>query len=205
MKYYKSVNMKTTNTLIWNRSVINILITLAAGALVFSTLTACSDKSKPNVELIQDMMESPAIKPQEYDETSPNHSGMRVPPEGTQPVGFTPYRYAADIAGAAKNKNPLAGDFSEATLKIGIKYYSTNCALCHGDKGEGGEKLSIGEKMALKPPSMISSKMRDWTDGQIYHVISVGQGLMGSYASQIPQNYRWQVVNYIRNLQKENK
>jgi len=175
------------------------------GLLLALVLTSCSDKSKPNRELIQDMMESPAIKSQEYDETSPNHSGMRVPPEGTQPVGFTPYRYKADIAGAVKNKNPLAGDFSEDSLKTGIKYYVTNCALCHGNNGEGGAQLSIGEKMALKPPSLLSNKMRDWTDGQLYHVISIGQGLMGSYAAHIPQKYRWQVVNYIRTLQNQNQ
>ncbi len=183
----------------------NFIIICVAGALALSTLTSCKNSAVPNVELIQDMMESPAIKPQEFDETSPNHSGMRVPPEGTQPVGFVPYRYAKDIAGAAKNKNPLVGDFSEATLKVGIKYFITNCALCHGQNGEGGEKSSIGEKMALKPPSLLSSKITGWTDGQIFHVITMGQGVMGPYASHIPQKYRWQVVNYIRTLQKENK
>ena len=183
----------------------NILIALVAASLGLTLLSGCTDHSQPNVELIQDMMESPAIKAQEYDESSPNHSGMRVPPEGTQPVGFKPYRYAKDAVGAAKNPNPLAGDFSEAALKTGLKYYTTNCALCHGDHAEGGEKLSIGQKMALKPPLLTSDKIRGWTDGQIYHVISVGQGMMGPYASHIPQRYRWQVVNYVRTLQKENK
>ena len=110
---------------------------IIAGTFLLSALVGCSDKTKPNVELIQDMMESPAIKPQEYDESSPNHSGMRVPPDGTQPVGFTPYRYAADPSGAVKNQNPMTGDFSEANLKVGLKYFVTNCAVCHGDKGEG--------------------------------------------------------------------
>lgn len=190
-----------------NRSTINILMTLAAGVFVTATLTSCTDHSKPNVELIQDMMESPAIKPQEFDESSPNHSGMRVPPEGTQPVGFTPYRYATDMAGAAKDPNPFAGNMTEETLKVGLKYYTTNCTICHGQHGEGAEaaKSSVGEKMALKPPSLLSDKIRGWTDGEIYHVITMGQGVMGPYASHIPQRYRWQVVNYIRHLQKENK
>ncbi len=183
----------------------NILMTLVAGSLVVSVLSSCKDHSKPNIELLQDMMESPAIKPQEYDETSPNHSGMRIPPEGTQPQGFTPYRYAKDIEGAAKNKNPIEGDFSEESLKVGIKFYVTNCAICHGDQGEGSEKVSVANTMALKPPSLLTPKIKNWTDGQLYHVITVGQGVMGPYASHIPQKYRWQVVNYIRTLQKENK
>ena len=185
---------------------IKMLMIFAAGATVLATLTSCTNIAKPlpNVELIQDMMESPAIKPQEFDEFSPNHSGMLLPPEGTQPVGFVPYRFATNIDGATKNKNPFAGDFSEDVLKPGLKYFVTNCAVCHSENGEGGEKMPVGEKMALKPPSLLSSKIKGWTDGQIYHVITVGQGVMGPYASHIPQKYRWQVVNYIRTLQKEN-
>jgi len=191
-----------------NRSLVNVVMALVAGMTVVSVTTSCSkDHSQPNIEVIQDMMESPAIKPQEYDESSPNHSGMRVPPEGTQPVGFVPYRYANDIAGAVKNPNPLAGDYSEATLKVGVKYFATNCTICHGDKAEGSAAANstVGTKMALQPPSLLSDKIRSWTDGQIYHVITMGQGMMGPYASHIPQRYRWQVVNYIRTLQKENK
>lgn len=169
----------------------------------FFVLSGCNiDKSVPNIELIQDMMESPAIKPQEYDAGSPNHSGMRVPPEGTQPLGFTPYRYAADFDAAKGNKNPMAGQYTEETLKVGVKYYTIHCSVCHGAGGEGGENNSIGAKMALKPPALTSAKIKGWTDGQIYHVITMGQGVMGPYAAHIPEKYRWQVVNYVRTLQQ---
>lgn len=184
------------------KSLTNKLMIGAAAMTALMALPSCKDSSKPNVEVIQDMMESPAIKPQEFDESSPNHSGMRVPPEGTQPVGFTPYRYAKDFEASAKNVNPLAGDFSEESLKVGLKFYQVNCAICHGDKGQGGDKMPVGEKMALKPPTLHSEKVTKWTDGQIYHVITMGQGVMGPYASHIPQKYRWQVVNYVRHLQK---
>lgn len=180
----------------------SLVILFSAAAL----LSSCHmDKSKPNFELIQDMMESPAIKAQEYDAFSPNHMGMRVPPEGTQPVGFTPYRYAQNIDGAAKNPNPLAGNFDEETLKVGIRYFDTQCAVCHGFKGEGGTDTSVGKLMPLKPPQLTSAKIRGWADGQIYHVITMGQGVMGPYASHIPEKYRWQVVNYIRYLQKNSE
>ncbi len=169
---------------------------------LLSVLASCSDKSQPNVELIQDMMESPALKPQEADSGAPDNAAMRLPPEGTQPQGFVPYAYAEDIDGAKNNKNPLVGNFSEETLKTGLKYYTIHCAVCHGPKGEGGEKMSVAETMALKPPSMLSDKIVGWTDGQIYHVITVGQGVMGPYAAHIPAQYRWQVVNYVRQLQK---
>lgn len=190
------------------KSLVNLSVGTAV-ALTALVLSSCGPRgNKANVELIQDMMETPAIKAQEYDEDSPHHSGMRVPPEGTAPVGFEPYKYATDVDGAAKNlKNPLAGKFDEETLVVGQKFYETNCALCHGYKGEGGvaAKLSLTEKMALKPPAVVSDKVKGWPDGHLYHVITMGQGVMGPYASHIPQKYRWQVVNYIRFLEKQAK
>lgn len=178
-----------------------ILMTAAALAL-----SACGGKgNRTNVELIQDMFESPAIKAQEYDESSPNHAGMRVPPEFTVPQGFTPYAFKGNIEGAVKNSNPLAGNMTPEVLKVGQKYYETNCAVCHGQTGTADPASNVVTQMALKPPPVTSDKIKGWTDGQIYHVISEGQGVMGPYASHIAQAYRWQVVNYIRFLQKESK
>lgn len=175
----------------------------------FLILAGCTDNSQPNVELIQDFMESPALKAQEYDKDGPNQGSMRLPPEGTVPVGFVPYKYGiGDVEQASRElKNPFAGDMSEDVLKVGQKFYNTNCTLCHGNHGLGGEaeKISISGAMALKPPSLLSEKVLGWTDGHMYHVITMGQGLMGPYASHIPQEYRWQVVNYVRYLQNAQK
>lgn len=191
------------------RSLVNLSMGVAAAGLTVLALSSCGPSgNKPNVEVIQDMMESPAIKAQEYDESSPFHRGMRVPPENTVPVGFEPYKYGTDVEAASKNlKNPLAGKVDEDTLIVGQKFYETNCALCHGYKGEGGvaAKATLTDKMALKPPPVVSDKVKAWTDGHLYHVITMGQGVMGPYASHIPQKYRWQVVNYIRFLEKQSK
>lgn len=177
-------------------------LTLVLAAL----LVGCQGSDKPNVEFIQDMMESPAIKAQEFDATSPGGSGMRLPPEHTVPVGFTPYKYAADFEGAVRDlKNPMAGDSSEAVIMTGMKYYETNCTICHGAHGEGGAERSVSQFMALKPPSLLTEKAVKMTDGQLYHIITMGQGMMGAYASHIPQAYRWQVVTYIRSLQNAKK
>lgn len=165
-------------------------------------LTACSGGKQPNVELIQDMMESPAIKAQEYDANSPDNRGMRLPPEHTIPVGFKPYKYATDYMGAVKNPNPMASDFSEATLLEGQKYYALHCAVCHGDSGKGDGPVNA--KLMLKAPPVVSDKIKGWTDGQIYHVVVAGQGLMQPYASHIvKEEWRWALVNYIRQLQKD--
>lgn len=183
------------------RSLTNLSMTVIAASLAVSIFSGCrGGDNQTNIELIQDMMESPSLKSQEYDEGAPNNAAMRVPPEGTQPQGFVPYKYTDAIA-AAGNQNPLAGQYTEEVLKTGTKYYTIHCAICHGANGQGGEQASVAETMSLKPPAMTSDKIKGWTDGQIYHVITAGQGMMGPYAAHIPQKYRWQVVNYIRHLQ----
>lgn len=180
---------------------------LTLAAAVFSVLAlnmACSKThDKPNVELIQDMMDSPADLPQKYDDFFPDHSASRVPPEHTVPVGFKPYAIGFNVDLAKADKNPFQGSDDAQVLLTGQKFYETNCMVCHGIKGHGDGP--VGLKMPNKPPPVVSDKIKGWADGQIYQVISMGQGTMGSYASHVPQKYRWQVVNYIRHLQKTEK
>jgi len=180
-----------------------LLILTMLVSLVIS-LTACSSKEQPNIELIQDMMQSPSVRAQEYDDFFPDHAGgARVPPANTVPVGFKAYRAGFNPEMAKADRNPMAGQMTDEVLLTGQKYYDTNCMVCHGQKGDG--KGPVGLMMPNHPPALTTDKVKGWADGQIFQVITVGQGTMGPYASHIPQQYRWQVVNYIRYLQKTEK
>lgn len=184
------------------RALENILMLTVAGSVALA-LTACGPSGgKANVEIIQDFMESPADKPQKYDDFFKDaHTAARVPPDHTVPVGFKPYKWGTDVATAAKeNKNPLAGDVSKDVMMTGQKSYETHCMVCHGMNGKGDGPVAV--KMPLKPPPLVSDKIKGWTDGNIYHVITMGQGVMGPYSVHVPQSFRWQLVNYIRHLQK---
>jgi len=94
-------------------------------------------------------------------------------------------------------KNPLPR--TEEILLAGQKTYNIYCIVCHGPKGLGDG--TVVPKFP-KPPSLQSEKIRDWADGRIYHVITTGQNLMPSYASQIKPEQRWAAIHYIRALQK---
>jgi mono/diheme cytochrome c family protein len=168
-------------------------------------VSACGPRgNEPNVEIIQDMMEQPAVKAQRYDDFFKDGISSLVPPTGTAPVGFTPYKYALDINAAERElKNPIAGDMSSDTLLVGQKYFNTNCLACHGQTGHGDGPVS--KKYPMPVPTLVSEKVRAWPDAHIYHVITVGQGMMGPYASHVPAASRWQVVNYVRYLQSQDK
>ena len=171
--------------------------------LILSTvfLTAC-DKSKPQIELIQDMMDQVSVKAQDYDPDDENGMAMRIPPEGTVPIGFRPYPYKDDVESAAKNlKNPYPDPATPEILARGKNAYEINCLVCHGIKGGGDGP--VAEKMALRPPSLLTGKVQRFKDGRIFHIITEGRGVMGSYANQVvKENNRWAIITYIRSLQK---
>ncbi len=165
-------------------------------------LASCGPKgNEPNVELIQDMMVQEAVKAQGYDEFFTDHISSRVPPANTAPIGFSPYRYAKDPEVAGKElRNPYAGMVSDEVLLTGQNSYNTNCMVCHGMKAKGDGPLKGIYPLPIPP--LNSDKVKNWPDGQIYHVVTMGQGTMGPYGAEVPAASRWQLVSYIRQLQK---
>lgn len=159
-------------------------------------LSACGPgKNTPSQEFVPHMMVTPAVKAQRL---GPFREPMRTPVEGTIPQNYQPYHYANDPEGAGRNlKNPLSRD--RVTLERGQKLYNTFCIVCHGSRGEGDG--TVVPKFP-RPPSLLSEKVRNWPDGRIYHVITIGQNLMPSYASQLDPTERWAVIHYVRVLQR---
>jgi mono/diheme cytochrome c family protein len=166
-------------------------------------LVACNaSKNQTNIELIQNMMDQPNIKSQDWDPKDPEKVQMRVPPPKTVSRGNLPYKYTNDPAGAEKDVNPLAGDMSPEVLTIGRAKYDIYCALCHGLTGNNDG--SITPKMPVKPRLLLSDEAKAYSDGRIYYSITAGKGVMGSYQGQIPNSRdRWAIVNYVRSLQKQ--
>jgi mono/diheme cytochrome c family protein len=169
----------------------NLILT---GIVLGVGLTGCSRHEKPNVTYMPDMAYSPALKAQE-------ENAMRVPPKGTVPRGYQSYAYANTPGGAgAKLKNPLPR--TKDVMARGQAMYNTYCIVCHGPNGEGDG--TVVPKFP-RPPSLQSGKIREMEDSGIYHIMTMGQNLMPSYAAQIPSADRWAIIHYIRALQRSKK
>jgi mono/diheme cytochrome c family protein len=168
-------------------------------------LNGCGPKgNQPNVEIIQDMMIQPALKAQDEDPFT-HKSGMRVPPEGTAAQNREVYLYKKeDVEAAAKNLvNPYASNPSPEIMELGKKHYSNFCFVCHGTEGKGDGPVGL-KFTGVKPPPLISDKVRGFRDGQIFHIITHGTGVMGSYANHaITFKDRWAIVTYVRKLQRD--
>jgi len=142
------------------------------------------------------MMEQQKINPQMKSELFADGFGMRSPVEGTVARGHLPYPF--------KGQPDLAGKFlvnpilpTESVLELGKKKYDTFCSPCHGNFGDGDSRL---RGQFPNPPTLHSDKSRGWSDGMIFHVVTEGQNIMPSYASQIKERDRWAVVHYVRAL-----
>ena len=70
--------------------------------------------------------------------------------------------------------------------------------------GDGKGHLIISGRYPYPAGNLISEKMMEVPEGEIFHVISVGWGVMGAHGPQIEPKERWNIARYIKEeLQKE--
>lgn len=134
---------------------------------------------------------------QEKSEFFPDNFGMRTKVEGTVARGFVPYPFAGQTNPAEVLSNPLIP--TKENLQLGQTKFLTFCSPCHGNYGDGDSRL---RGQFPNPPTLHSTRARDFSDGMIYHIIINGQNSMPSYAPQTTSDERWAMVNYIRVLQR---
>lgn len=128
----------------------------------------------------------------------------RKPVEGTVADGKKPYtidrgaRTPEDRALAKAVKMPIP--YTEVSLTEGQSYYEIFCDHCHGSKGKGDGAM-VKKELFLKPPAYDAGTTKDLTAGEIYFTIFYGKGMMGPHASQITEEKRWKIVQYVQTLQ----
>ena len=145
-----------------------------------------------------DMIDQPKLKPQRKDIFLARPTGLMEPQPGAVAVGESPYPYAqneADRAGA-ELVNPLQA--TPEVLAHGRFVFEHVCITCHGAKGAGD---GIVTAVFPKPPSLMTQKVRDWPDGQLFHRPMRGQNSMPSHARQVDAHDAWSVIHYIRQMQ----
>jgi mono/diheme cytochrome c family protein len=102
----------------------------------------------------------------------------------------------------AARKDPLR--FSEISVERGKKIYETQCAMCHGDKGDG--KGEIVEDMKINPPDFTKPGVLDKrTDGELFTIIQAGDATMPGQGKRMTDTVKWELVNYLRSLSGKNQ
>lgn len=180
------------------KSLIKILVI----AVVFVAVS-CKKDSAPNYQFMPNMYESAGYETYGENELYENGMAARTPAEGSIPRGFVPFDIDNSTEGydlaKATLKSPL--DSTQVDLERGKELYDIYCGICHGNKGNGQGKLVKREKI-LGIPSYDDAG-RAINEGSIYHTIYYGKNSMGSYANQLNEEERWQVVSYVLKLKAD--
>ncbi|BAO66256.1 c-type cytochrome [Candidatus Karelsulcia muelleri] len=181
-------------------------------------IISCNNNLFPKSVYMPDMYYSKAYEPYskniDFFEEKKNNK-IKIFPYGNNPLTpvlgtiihneekIIPYTLPNNKKGYNLSKNikisPLKGK-KESQLKRGKYLFDINCAICHGEKGEGNGFLVKNEKILGVP----SYKDILISIGSIYHVMMYGKNNMGSYSSHLSLLDRWKIAEYVMSLKIKN-
>ena len=106
--------------------------------------------------------------------------------------------YNTQAAALTTNPLPLQGEDGSETFAAAKKLYASNCAHCHGEKGDGKGPMMVNGTFNGVPNYADKKAL---SDGQLFYSIYYGKGAMGSHASVLDKAEIWSLVHYIRKFQ----
>jgi mono/diheme cytochrome c family protein len=109
----------------------------------------------------------------------------------------TPSASSTVSEGGAHQVNPVKA--TAESLARGKKYYGYDCAMCHGDNGNGKGEVAVSEKLTVRDwtnPATLQGK----TDGELFSIIKNGKGKMPPEGDRVKATELWNMVNYVRSL-----
>ncbi|MBT4866451.1 MAG: cytochrome c [Planctomycetaceae bacterium] len=195
---------------------LNILLALLLVVVAVLTASIGVDQSQPNLEFLPEMKYSPAWTAFEENPNFPNGRTLQAPPAGTiargdeLPLYFVATKEDAVRAGKelpnpysaepeTKKQQAEAAEELRESIQRGDERYRIFCVSCHGAKGAGDGP--VAKRGFPPPPSLLTGKSPQMKDGQLFHILTYGQGNMAPFAAQLTRESRWDAINYIRDMQ----
>ncbi len=116
----------------------------------------------------------------------------------SQPPAKTPAPEYKIPPEAAQKANPVKP--TPESLAKGKKMYAIDCAMCHGEKGDGKGDMASDIKNVTDFTNPDALKNR--TDGELFYIIRKGKGEMPPEGDRVKDEEVWNIVNYIRAFAK---
>jgi mono/diheme cytochrome c family protein len=128
-------------------------------------------------------------------------SAPQAPQSGsTAPASTAPAPQTTIPADAMNAVNPVKP--TAESLARAKKIYGYDCAMCHGDTGDGAGDLAKNMKAKMvdfRDPSSLKGQ----TDGTLFYIIKNGKGEMDGEGARIKPDETWNLVLYLRSLSKK--
>ncbi len=130
-------------------------------------------------------------------------NAIAIPASGHVPYYYNDTEEERLRASAEITNNPFP--ISDHGLESGKNMYTTFCAICHGEKGDGNgwlvDEANGAAVYPAAPAVLTDEKFVTASNGQLYHAIMYGKNVMGGYADKMSYEERWNTIHYIRSLQ----
>lgn len=189
--------------MITRRGVLNAILLLVLLATFALNVAVRPDLTRPNLEYFPNMAHSPRYNAFGANPNFPDGKTLQAPPEGSIPRGFLPIHYSATpqdaLLAGEELLQPLPAN-DPVALERGAVVFKNFCQECHGPAGKGDGPVAL--RGFPPPPPLAADHAVKMKDGQLFHILTYGQGNMPSYASQLSRDDRWQVILYVRTLQR---
>jgi len=185
-----------------NRSITRPFIVLL---LIFAAVSCDRDRKNPGWDYFPDMAYSNAYETYSPNEIFSDGKTNQSPVEGTISRDALPFAYGTSIEERARAGRELINPVEETgeNLVRGKKVYQAFCLSCHGDLGDGQGHLVTSGVYKYPVRTLVSDEMKGRPDGELFHTITLGFGVMGAHGFMIHSEDRWKTILYIRKeLQK---
>lgn len=108
--------------------------------------------------------------------------------------------YAAIPVEAARAANPVKS--SPESLARAKRWWSLDCAMCHGKDGDGKGETAKDMKLTIADFTDPAT-LKDRTDGEIFYIIKNGHQDMPPEGPRVKPEENWDLVNYVRAFAKK--
>ena len=184
-----------------NARVLSAIVLISAVPLA-GCARGCTS-SRPPIHLNPSMDNQPKVRAQSASAFFYDGSAMRQPIPGTVAIGGlkedTAFFTGKSADGQFVAAIPVTVD--ENVLERGRERYTIYCQPCHDARGDG--KGILFQRGNVPTATFHQEKMLKYSDGQIFDIMTNGQGLMPAYRWPIPPADRWAIVAYVRGLQRD--
>jgi mono/diheme cytochrome c family protein len=101
---------------------------------------------------------------------------------------------------AARQTNPVTP--TPESLAAAKKMYGYDCAMCHGETGNGKGDVVADLKLSLKDYTDPAA-LKDMTDGELFYIIKNGKGQMPPEGDRAKPEMLWNMVILVRSFAKK--
>lgn len=161
------------------------------------------DLSRPNSDFLPGMAEPVSYGSFAANPNFADGKTLQEPVPGTIARGHLPLHYRATPDDAVRAGEELHNPFDADDASVrqrGAYVFAHFCQVCHGPQGAGDGPVS--KRGVPPPPSLREGKSKNMKDGQLFHILTYGQGNMPSYAAQLSREDRWKAIVHVRSLQQ---